>query len=42
MQKLGDDYRAFEQHNYAKECNEKSLMIRIKIHGEENPDVATS
>lgn len=41
MQKLGDDYRAFEQHNYAKECNEKSLIIRKK-NGQEHPDVATS
>ena len=39
---LAVDYRELGQHNEAKECDKKALMIRKKIYGEEHPEVAAS
>ena len=39
---LAKDYRELGQHNEAKECDEKALMIKKKIYGEEHPEVAAS
>ena len=36
------DYRELGQETEAKECDEKALMIRKNIYGEQNPDVAAS
>ena len=39
---LAFDYRKLGQHNEAKECDEKALIIRKTIYGEEHPEVAAS
>ena len=39
---LAVDYRELGQHNEAKECDEKALMIREKICGEQHPEVVVS
>ena len=39
---LAYDHWELGQHNEATECDEKALMIRKKIYGEEHPEVAVS